>query len=161
MNTFDLIVAIILLAGAVIGFIKGFVKCAIGLAIIFLMAWLGMRFAGDLAVILAGKMEWSMPAAKITSFSIIFLSLLLLSWLTVLLLEKMVKASGLGFANRLGGAAFNSLKYAVFICLLSGFLFTLQQKKQVLPQTVIEESFLYPYMGKTGLWLYSGFLNNF
>lgn len=161
MNTFDLIVAIILLAGAVIGFIKGFVKCVIGMAVVFLMAWLGMRFAGDLAVIIAGKMEWNMPAAKIIAFSLIFLSLLLLSWLTVFVLEKLVKAGGLGFANRLGGAAFNSLKYAVFVCLITALLYTLQQKRPILPQNVINESVLYPHLGKAGQWLYSGFLENF
>lgn len=161
MNTFDLVVVIVLLAGAIVGAFKGFVKCAIGMAVVLLGAWLGMRYGNQLALMVAAQMEWTLPAARLTTFGVLFLILMLLSWFTVFILEKAIKAAHFGFVNRLGGAAFNMLKYAVFVCLITGLLHTLQARKQVLPEKLIAGSVSFGPLGKAGHWLFTSFLSNF
>src|ERR1700704_2351767 len=110
MNTFDIIIIILLLVGAVRGFMKGFV---------FEIATLGSLFLGMFA---AFKLAYlAQPALRkignidphllaVLSFVLMFLAVVIGIYFLAKLFTSLIDKAGLGVFNKLMGSVFGILK---------------------------------------------------
>ncbi|MFM9026742.1 MAG: CvpA family protein [Bacteroidota bacterium] len=115
MNWLDFALGTILLTGLVRGFINGFIFEIAHLGAYFLGLYAGFRFADIISPFIAEIMDAGEGAVRGVSFGIVFIAV----WIGVMLLGKLfeglVKVVFLGGFNRVAGALFGSMKYAVLV----------------------------------------------
>ncbi len=112
MNWLDLTILALLAAFVVEGVMKGFVRQIVGLIALLLGILLGVWFYGSAGSFLLPYV--SKPAiAKLLGFVIVFVVVQLLGGLVGWTLAKAMKATGIGWLDRLMGAAFGSVKAAL------------------------------------------------
>lgn len=121
MNPIDLVLVIILVISAIVGFSRGFFEEFASVASIILGVLCAMLFSGYLKHWLAGEVNWQPETIKAVSFIIIFISVVIVVHLAANLAEKFVEAIALGFFSRLAGAVFGFVK-ALFILSLLMYL---------------------------------------
>lgn len=118
MTTIDIIILVILGAGAIVGFAKGFLRQLAGL--LGLVA--GLLIAKALYATVAERiflpLTDSLTVAQGIAFVIIWLAVPLAFLLLALLLTKAMEAVSLGWVNRLLGAGLGLLKSALLVSLL-------------------------------------------
>jgi len=118
MNIVDLILIIILVAGAIHGFVKGFFVEFASVAAIVLGVLCAMMFSDYLKSWLLGVVSWQPATVKAVAFFIIFISVLIVVHLIANALEKFVRAIALGILSRIGGAVFGVIKTAFIVSFL-------------------------------------------
>lgn len=143
MTTIDIIILIIIGAGAVMGLFKGFIKqlaTIVGLIV-------GLIAAKALYVSLAEKLcptiTDSMTVAQIISFVLIWLAVPLAFTLVASLFSKAMDAISLGWVNRLLGLVIGALKYVILIGLFINVLEFIDSDNQLISKTNKQESVLY------------------
>jgi membrane protein required for colicin V production len=118
MNLLDIILLILLLAGAISGFTKGlFVELASVISLL-LGIWAGSDFSPIVAGWLSKFLSWSPGNLKLLAFILIFLSVAIIVHLVARVFEKTIRAFALGIFSRIGGAFFGALKAAFFLSIL-------------------------------------------
>ncbi len=148
MNILDIIIVIILVLGAINGYRKGFfyeVAGLIGLVAGIYLAVLLTDIAGTIAETLT---SWNIAAVKITVFIIIFILVVILLRLTGNALTRLFKAIYLNFLNRVAGLFFGILKWAFLLAVLITIVEYLDSSKQVISETLVENSRLYPLLDR-------------
>lgn len=118
MNIVDIILIIILVAGAINGFIKGFFVEFASVAAIVLGVLCAMLFSPSLIRELHGLVSWSTATIKVISYLVIFVSVVVVVHVIANLLEKSVRAVALGSLSRVAGAIFGVVKTAFILSLL-------------------------------------------
>ncbi|MCE1197421.1 MAG: CvpA family protein [Marinilabiliales bacterium] len=118
MNIVDLILIILLIAGAVRGFVKGFFVEFASVAAIILGVLSAIYFSGQVRGWLSGLVSWHPGTIKVVAFLLIFFSVLIVVHLIANILEKFVQAVALGILSRLGGAVFGLIKTAFILSFL-------------------------------------------
>lgn len=124
MTVFDYIFMGVLILSAAVGMWRGLVSEVISLVawlVALLAAW---QFSGEAAPLFAG---WIAEPAwrQVAGFGLIFVAVLLCAALLRFLLRELLKAVGLGAADRLFGALFGlarGLAVALLIVLLGGVI---------------------------------------
>ena len=150
-NTFDIIVATIVLLLGIKGFMHGFMKEIFGL--IGLIG--GVYFASRLAETAAEFIDQNfLHLENVALLKLIgFLAILIIIWLGATILgsifSKLTNASGLGVINRLFGFIIGSAKYFLIFALIVTALSNVSLVKDNLEKHV-ESSVLYPYLKKAG-----------
>lgn len=136
MNVLDIILAILLVVGAVNGFRKGIISQLCGLAGVLLGVWLGFKFGDRLGVWLGVEI------GEIASFVIIFIGAVLLAALAGRISAAILRATGLGILNRLGGMALSLVEYVLICSLLLGLFQKVNNATDWVEPKVVEESVL-------------------
>jgi membrane protein required for colicin V production len=136
MNVLDIILAILLVVGAVNGFRKGIISQLCGLAGVLLGVWLGFKFGDRLGVWLGVEI------GEIASFVIIFIGAVLLAALAGRISAAILRATGLGILNRLGGMALSLVEYVLICSLLLGLFQKVNNATGWVEPKVVEESVL-------------------
>lgn len=136
MNVLDIILAILLVVGAVNGFRKGIISQLCGLAGVLLGVWLGFKFGDRLGVWLG------VEVGEIASFVIIFIGAVLLAALAGRISAAILRATGLGILNRLGGMALSLVEYVLICSLLLGLFQKVNNATGWVEPKVVEESVL-------------------
>lgn len=112
MNWLDILIVAMLAVFIVEGVTRGFVRQIVGLTALLLGIVLGVWFYGSAGSFLLPYV--SKPAiASLLGFLIVFVGVQLLGGLVGWSLSKAMKATGLGWLDRLMGAAFGTLKAAL------------------------------------------------
>ena len=143
MNYLDIIMGGLILYGAVRGFFKGFIIEAASL--IALIAGLvgALLFAATVSDLLTSYFNFdTVPPAGIV-FALIFIVIIVAVNLLARMLTKIIKMVALGIINRVFGALFGGLKYAL---VLSALLLLLDQFSflfQYFDTIILEESLLH------------------
>lgn len=124
MNGIDIFICVILVAAAILGYTRGFVRQAGSIAAVVL-AIIAARMLGPWATehLFAGSTEpegSSMTAygARTAGYAVVFVVTWIVVWLVSRLLHGAIKAIKLGGLNSLGGALFTILEWALGISLL-------------------------------------------
>lgn len=124
MNGIDIFICVILVAAAILGYARGFVRQAGSIAAVVL-AIIAARMLGPWATehLFAGSTDpegSSMTAygAKTAGYAVVFVVTWIVVWLVSRLLHGAIKAIKLGGLNSLGGALFTILEWALGISLL-------------------------------------------
>lgn len=141
MNSFDIVVLVVLGFFTILGIWKGFFREVLGLVGVIGGFVVAMVAFGPVSIILAEKVP-AIPATvwPILSFLLLFIATYLLSRLLAGLLSKISQAVKLGWLNRLLGGCFGALKGAVLVSLLlmllgffpmQGFLSGIRQESRL------------------------------
>ena len=139
MNPLDWLLAILLAYSVVRAAMRGFFREAFvlgGLVVGFILACWNFR---NLAVQLRGLVN-SPPLAELLAFILILMACVVIASLIGKLLSRTASAVGLGFLDRLGGAAFGLVRGA-----LLGVVILLGMTAFLPASPWIETSFLAPY----------------
>ena len=154
MTTIDIVILIVLGAGAKVGFTKGFLKQLAGL--LGLVA--GLLIAKALYATVAERfflpLTDSLTVAQGIAFVVIWLAVPLAFLLLATLLTKAMEAVALGWVNRLLGAGLGLLKSALLVSLLICVVEYIDSDNTLLKRTKKQESVLYYPMEKfAGIFL--------
>ena len=154
MTTIDIVILIVLGAGAIVGFTKGFLKQLAGL--LGLVA--GLLIAKALYATVAERfflpLTDSLTVAQGIAFVVIWLAVPLAFLLLATLLTKAMEAVALGWVNRLLGAGLGLLKSALLVSLLICVVQYIDSDNTLLKRTKKQESVLYYPMEKfAGIFL--------
>lgn len=118
MNTFDIIVLIPLLWGAIMGFRKGLILELASIAGLVLGIWGALKFSGQMGNFLVDYLDVSENLLNILSFILTFILIVIAVYLLAKLLDKSLKMVALGFLVRLSGAFFGIVKYTLILSVL-------------------------------------------
>lgn len=154
MTTLDIIILVVLGAGAILGFSKGFLKQLASL--LGLVA--GLLIAKALYATVAERvflpLTDSLTVAQGIAFVVIWLAVPLAFLLLASLLTKAMEAVSLGWVNRLLGTVLGALKAALLVSLLVCVVEYIDTDNMILKKTKKQESVLYYPMEKfAGLFL--------
>ena len=145
----DLILALILVWSIVDGILKGFVKQLCSIVALLAGVWGASHYSDQVGVFLS-KYFPSIGEAwlGIISFAVAFLIILLLMYAVEFLVEKLLKFVLLGWLNRLLGAAFSLLKYALVLSVIICVIDAIVQTLHLIPAETLAESKLYGILGE-------------
>ncbi len=145
MSILDIILAILLITGIIRGFLKGFIFELAILGVMFLGLWAGFKFAGFATPYVLKVID---PDPKTLYYISSFIMFLLVS-IGIILLAKLltglVNIAALGIFNKVAGALFGGLKYALVLSILIFYFNKLDSKYKFLsPDTKAESKLYYP-----------------
>lgn len=115
MNTLDFIIIIPILYGLVRGFFRGLVGELTAIVAIVIAIICAKLYAPAFSIWLLRYIVLGVAVAEILAYIIIFLGIALVLNLLGGLIKKVISAISLGWLNRLLGAIFGTLKWALII----------------------------------------------
>ncbi len=142
MNWLDVVLALVLLLSVAAGIRRGIARVGVGLIATMAGVLLGIWFYGSAGSFLLPYVSYR-GLANFCGFLLVFFGTLLLGSLVGWVLAKMLKWAGLGWLDRLGGAAFGLLRGVLIGIALVMALLAFTSKPP--PQSVVN-SRLAPYM---------------
>lgn len=142
MNYLDIIIAIPLVWGIVIGFKKGFVIEIASLIAILAGVYGSIHFS----YFISDYLNLSSPYAPIISFAITFLLIIIIIFILAKILEKSINLLALGFLNKLAGAFFGLLKIALILSIIILLFNKLNTENTLIKEDTKKESRIYPYV---------------
>lgn len=111
----DIILGIILIWGAFMGFKKGLILSLASFIAIVAGAMAAYYGSEAIAIALASQVDWSSQKIAVASFAIAFIAVVLIVHLLARILEKFIDLLALGLANKLSGALFGMAKNALLL----------------------------------------------
>lgn len=125
MNAIDIVIIILILWGAINGFIKGFVVQSLTLVALVLGVWAGSAYYETIGSYLAEQFSFSVKIMQVIAFTLIFVAVLVIMHFLSKLLTNVLGKSVLGKLNRIGGIVFGMAKMAfitsIFIVIIQKF----------------------------------------
>lgn len=118
MNTIDIIIGIILIFGTVNGFLKGLFIEVTTLVGLVLGVYGAIHFSHFLGDFLKDHVSWDESMLQLVSFAGTFLIILIGMVLLGKAMTKIAETIALGFFNKLVGAIFGFLKYALILSIV-------------------------------------------
>ena len=117
MSTIDIILALLLLIGFIRGFIHGFIYEIALLGVLFVCYFFGFKLAVIIADYLSKLFNANLHTVHHVSLFIAWIGISIGIFFLAKLLEGLIKIVALGIFNKIAGAIFGVLKYAVLISL--------------------------------------------
>jgi len=118
MNTVDIIIIIVLLFGLIKGYIKGLFIEITSLVGLVLGVYGAIHFSYFLSNILENRVDWDASMIQIVAFAGTFLIILLALVFLGKALTKIAETASLGIFNKILGAIFGILKYALILSIV-------------------------------------------
>ncbi|GAB4248857.1 MAG: hypothetical protein Kow0079_01230 [Vicingaceae bacterium] len=118
MNYFDIIIIVPILWGAYKGFRKGLIIELVSIAALVLGIIGGIKFSDFVAEKLNQYFEISETLLPVISFSLTFIVIVVIVFSGGKLIEKTIKMAALSTVNRIFGAVFGMLKFALVLSAL-------------------------------------------
>ena len=115
MNYLDIIICVPLIWGVYQGFKKGFIIQVASILALVLGIFSALKLSEIAEHYVRTKWQWDSNYLHVICFASIFVAVIVLVLLLGKLLETMVKIVALGIINRIAGAVFGFIKYAVII----------------------------------------------
>ncbi|RXP59400.1 CvpA family protein [Lutibacter sp. HS1-25] len=143
MNTFDIVIAAILVYGFVRGFLRGFFVEIASLIGLIAGIYGAMHFSFYAGNLLSNYFSWDERTLTIVSFAITFGIIVLAIALLGKLLTKMADVALLGMLNKIFGGIFGALKIGVILSIVFLILSKLNDTIPFIPENQQEESALY------------------
>ena len=148
MNYLDIIFCIPLLWGLYKGFAKGLIVEAATIVAFGLGVWGGIHFSDYFALQLTEWFKWENEYMPVISFSIVFLGIIAAVFLVAKWIQKLTEKMALGFLNKLGGACFGVLKFAMIISVVIFIIDAIEKSYPMVSFETKEKSLLYEPMSK-------------
>jgi len=158
MNTFDIIIAALLIFGFVRGLLKGlFVEVA---SLVALIAGIygAIHFSYFVGNFLVNYVSWEERYITIVSFAITFAIIVLVIALLGKLLTKIADFAALGFLNKLLGGVFGVLKFGLILSIVLLVFAKLNDTIPFISDEQKEESILYKPVKNLAPTLFPNFL---
>lgn len=148
MTTIDIVILIIIGAGAVIGFMKGFLKQSASIAGLIVGLLAAKMLYLSLAEKLCPTVTESMTIAKVIAFIMIWIAVPLIFTLVAAIFTKAMEAVSLGCVNRWLGAMLGVVKYFILVSLIINVIEFIDTDNHLIDKTNKEASVLYYPVGK-------------
>ncbi len=114
MTVVDVVVIFVICLSALFSLMRGFVKEAISLTTWIIAIWLAATFAPKLAEVLPASLE-SEAVRQAVSFGVLFVLTLMVGALVSMLINQVVKKTGLSGADRIFGVVFGVIRGGLII----------------------------------------------
>jgi len=148
MNYIDIALCIPLLWGFYKGFVRGLIIEAASLIALSLGIWGGLHFSDFCAAKIKDAFNWHSPYLPIISFAIVFLGIIISIFLLAKLLSTLSKKLALGGLDKILGAVFGALKFALILSVIIFVIDSLEKSYPVISFEAKNKSMLYKPIGK-------------
>lgn len=148
MNYLDIILCIPLAWGLYKGFTKGLIVEAAAFIAFGLGVWGALHFSEYTAAVLKEKLNWHSQYLTIISFAITFLAIVILIYFIAKLISKLAEGMALGPINKIGGALFGALKFALVMSVIIFMIDAVENSYPMIDFKTKEGSLLYKPVGK-------------
>ena len=118
MNTFDIIIAVLLIFGFIRGLLKGLFVEVASLVALIAGVYGAIHFSYFVGDILAEKVSWDERYITIVAFAITFAIIVLVIALLGKMLTKMADFAALGLLNKILGGVFGALKIGLILSVI-------------------------------------------
>lgn len=144
----DIIIAIIIVAAAIWGTFKGFVKQILSIAGVLLGIWCGFRFSSWLTVEAKEllSLDIAQESLRIIAFAVIFIVVVILAHFIGKGIESIIKLSLLGWLNRLLGFVFGALKATIILSLAVYAINYINNIFHIIPKEILDGSKGYAFL---------------
>ncbi|MFN6040107.1 MAG: CvpA family protein [Bacteroidota bacterium] len=132
MNFIDILICVPIIWGIYKGVTQGIVTQAAGIIAFSLGIWLASKYSEKLISIFAFAGKYS----HIVSFSVMFLITVIIVFLLARLISKMIDSASLTSINKMAGAVFGGLKFAL---ILSVIFFVIDAIESSYPMLSVEK----------------------
>lgn len=146
MNYLDIILCIPLIWGLYKGFSKGFILEIFSIVAFVGGIYIAVRFSDLVAEKLKTSFENHSQFLPIISFAIVFLGVVIAVYFIGKMIQKMAEAVALGLPNKLAGAVFGALKYALLFSVLIFLIESSEKYFTIIPNETKTKSFLYTHV---------------
>lgn len=160
MNYIDIVICIPLVWGLYKGFSKGLILEAASFVAFASAVYCALHFSDFVAEKIKEWFDWNSSYLEIVGFAVTFLGVVILVYATAKLVQKLAEGMALGVINKIGGAAFGSLKYAL---VMSVAIFVISAVEKSYPEIIFEKkekSLLYKPVGMVAPFLIPGLRNS-
>lgn len=143
MNYVDLAIIIILGLIGFKGFRRGLISEVLALVGLFLAIYGGSKLSVWSSEVLSQYVDIAPLALTIISFTVLFISIILLIQFLGKLITKMIKIAALGIINRILGTLFALLKGLLICGLLAYALVAINQRITIISDAYLSDSLLF------------------
>lgn len=143
MNTFDIIIAALLLFGFVRGLMKGLFVEVASLVALVAGVYGAIHFSYFISDWLKDSVEWDEKYISLAAFAGTFVVILLIISLAGKLLTKIADFASLGILNKLLGGVFGALKIGLILSVVFIFFGKMNDTIPFVEQETLNESVLY------------------
>ena len=143
MNTIDIVIVVILLFGTINGFIKGLFIEVTTLVGLVLGVYGAIHFSYFLGDFLKDSMTWDESMIQVVSFAGTFLIILIALVLLGKALTKIAETIALGFFNKIVGAVFGLVKYALILSIVLMVYDHINSSIRFMEKPKVKQSVLY------------------
>ena len=148
MNYIDIILCIPLVWGLYKGFTKGLIIEAATMVAFALGVWGGIHLSDFLANKISEWCSWQSKYLPIVSFALTFLLIVISVYFIAKLIQRMVDGMALSAINKIGGAVFGALKFAMVMSVIIFMIDAVEESYPMISFKTKEESLLYKPIGK-------------
>ncbi|MEY4595159.1 MAG: hypothetical protein RIQ47_1569 [Bacteroidota bacterium] len=147
MNWLDIFLGVVLLIGIVRGFLNGFVYEIANFGAFFLGLYCGFELAEMISPKVSELLGAGPSTVRYVSLFLVFLTI----WIGMILLSKLfeglITVTMMGLFNKIAGALFGLVKFAVIASVLIYFFHKADTKyRWILPDTKAESKLYYPLL---------------
>lgn len=143
MNTIDIVLAILLIFGTIKGFMKGLFIEITTLVGLVLGVYGAIHFSSFLGNFLKDSVTWDESMIQVVAFAGTFLIILIALVLLGKALTKIADTIALGFFNKILGAIFGLLKYALILSIVLTVYDHINRSIRFVEKVKVKESVLY------------------
>jgi membrane protein required for colicin V production len=149
----DIILSILLLLGLVRGFTNGFIHEIAVLGTMFVCYFFGFKIASIAAVYLNKLITVDPSTMRIASLFVAWIGISIGIFFLAKLFESLIKITALGIFNKIAGAIFGLIKYALVISLMLYFLNKVSFDAKWINTDAKAKSYLYYKVLKLAGWV--------
>ena len=141
--TIDIIILIVIGAGAIVGFVKGFIRQLASILGLIVLLFAAKALYASLAEKRCPTVTDSMTVAQVLAFIMIWIAVPLIFVLIASLLTKAMQAISLNWLNRWLGSGLGALKFLLLTSVVIGAIEFVDSDNKLISATKKEESLLY------------------
>ena len=150
MNYVDIILIVVLLFAIVKGYLRGFVVEIFSLLGLFLGIYLAVKTSPSIVASFFPDSQYAM-AISAAVFIGVFVLIMIITGLSAKILKKAIDLTMLGFFDNALGSLFGLIKWGLY---LSIFIWLFGSIDVRMPEKIVDESLLYPYIEMIGPYLF-------
>lgn len=154
MHTIDIILIVLLVAGAARGYFQGFISQFAALAALLLGIWGAIQFSDFTAAKLTSWFHLNNQFLPVISFAVTFAVIVVAVHFLGKLAEKLVTITMLGFVNNILGMVFGFLKYALIISVILVFVENLNKRFGFYSQEKMEQTIVFKHVSRLAPTIY-------
>jgi len=144
MNFIDIIICIPIIWGIYKGLTDGIITQVAGIVAFFGGIWIATHYSADFTKLFS----FSGKYASVASFSFFFLVSVIMVILIARLTNKIIDNASLSIINKIAGATFGGLKYALILSVLFFMIDAIESSYKQIPLLQKQESLLYNPISK-------------
>lgn len=144
----DITILVIILAAAIWGIFKGFVRQIVSIVSLLLGVWCAFKFSAWLSAQARELLSLSMAqnTLQVITFAVIFIIVVILTHFIGKGIEGIVKLTMLGWLNRLLGFLFGALKAIILLSIAAYLVNYLNSMLHIIPENILDGSKGYAFL---------------